>query len=131
MLVKYRADAGGVTSYLQFFMPVILSDMIKNTPTRYFLFSRVNPKDDDYDLLIERCIRLGIYAGFRTISPQGVERLVGFLIFKDGRVLPSALVREFPNFLVIPMGSHGWPDESKGFTYFGGHPFDDLKHLLF
>jgi hypothetical protein len=101
-------------------------------PTRYFMFSRVNPRDDDYDLLLAECGRLNVYVGFRTVISFGVTRLVGFLMFTEGRVSHDVLARALPNFLVVPMVSTDPPiDESKGFTYFGGHPFHDIKRLLF
>lgn len=95
------------------------------------MFSRINPRDDEYDLLIGFCIRLDAFCGFRTVEINGVSRLVGFLIFKNSRVSPVVVIRALPNFLIIPMGSDPCPDESKGFTYFGQHPFVDLKRILF
>jgi hypothetical protein len=53
-------------------------------------------------------------------------------MFTEGRVSHDVLARALPNFLVVPMVSTDPPiDESKGFTYFGGHPFHDIKRLLF
>ena len=108
-----------------------------NKFTRYFLFTRVDPKEEDYTLLLEVCKRIDAHLGYRTILGTSVDRLVGFIVLRGPRTFVADLCRLFPNFNLTPMsdivelGSFDFDNLPKGTVLVGDHPFKSIRSVLF
>lgn len=99
----------------------------KNRFTRYFNFTRTNPKPHDYELLKGVCKNINAACFMDTIVDSGgVTRLQGYMVLWGPRTHKEDLARIFPNFLITPM-------EQGEFVRLppGHHPFDCIKKKLF
>jgi len=95
--------------------------------SRYFVFTRVNPRPKEYASLLETCQKFDICLSYRTKRDvkRGRSVLTGFLVLRGPRTYADVLGRLFPNFLVAPLsGRH-----ENGFdwmrAYGGDHLIDD------
>lgn len=116
--------------------------MFKDKRSRYFVFTRVNPRASDYDLLVMTSEAINaslVYKTFRTLT---TVRLVGFLILRGPTTVSQDIGRLLPNFLVTWLGEqfddgYHWLNAHHptidGEIHFNqrGHPFGDLKKKLF
>lgn len=105
--------------------------------TRYFLFTRVRPRDGDYSLLIDTCGKINAFLGYRTVfDSAGVKRLLGFFVLKGPRAFVQNLCRLFPNFNLTPMASENplaffdYIDFDGLVIFFGEHPYRDVRKCL-
>lgn len=95
--------------------------------TRYFEFSRVNPKEVDYALLHYVCRKIDAYYGIKLEKKGKRVHLHGFIMLRGRPTFQGDLCQLFPNFhLTYMKGEIG-----KGFETFGKHPYDDIKRVLF
>lgn len=116
--------------------------------TRYFVFTRVNPRESDYDLLRGTCERIDATLAYKTVRDASKVRLMGFLILRGPRTFSDDIGRLLPNFLVTALTSDiddvwHWLEVSPkscgdvffidGEVFFNGcsHPFYDIKRMLF
>ena len=109
--------------------------------TRYFVFTRVNPRTSDYDHLLETCSRIDAWVVYKTVYDGFKIRMLGFLVLRGPRTVSNDIALLLPNFLVNEMPGHfndgwDWLDavSSKGDeVFFNGktHPFTDIKKKLF
>jgi len=117
--------------------PFITMTEVKLRPlkfTRYFLFTRVNPKPGDFETLFETCKRIDAYMGCKRFNVDGRERLVGFIVLRGNRAFLRSICREFPNFNITEMPGHGWEGVFNEDSYdiiVNKHPFIELKRKLF
>ena len=125
----------------------------KEKLTRYFTFSRVNPRLQDYHWLIETCLNIDaflVYKTYRDINrfAQVRTRLVGFMVLRGRKTVVSDLGRLFPNFFLT--GFHKdtedifdvirswhdnealWISDADDTTFFvNEHPFEGVRRKLF
>ena len=72
--------------------------------TRYFVFSRVNPVSQDYELLRGVCERINASLGYKTVRDGVRIRLVGFISLRGPPTIADDIGRLLPNFLVTKLG---------------------------
>ena len=110
--------------------------------TRYFVFTRVDPRTSDYDYLLETCSRIDAWVVYKTMRTGFRTRMLGFLILRGPRTVSDDIALLLPNFLVneLPVHFHDgwdWIDSVSGGggeeIFFNGkaHPFIDIKKQLF
>ena len=98
--------------------------------TRYFLFSRLNPSQRDYELLKEVCNGIDAYLGYQT-SFLGCQRLEGFIVLRGPRTRASNLSGFFPNFYIWA-APHGFLFEDLNHdVVFKEHPYKCIRKDLF
>jgi hypothetical protein len=109
-----------------------------NKYTRYFLFTRVNPKESDYALLVATCERIDAFLGYQVLhDSEGVVRLSGFVVLRGPRTFVGDLCLLFPNFNFTPMsdvyelGGVNFDSFPDGTFLLGEHPFVKLRRSLF
>lgn len=114
---------------LSLFIIFMMELLKKQTRTRYFVFSRVNPRYDDYELLVETCDRIDACLGYKTVRDGWKVRLIGFLILRGPSTIEDDLGRLFPNFLLTPLGHefHGACDWLASQRMDDGHWFIDAE----
>lgn len=108
--------------------------MLGKKITRYFLFSKINPKDDDYRLIIDVCKRINACLGFRTTTCDGKTRLKGFIVLRGSRTSAGSLRHLFPNFLLTAVPSEfdfNMNEIQADVQVRGTHPFETLRRDLF
>lgn len=104
---------------------------------RYFIFTRVNPKEIDYDRLDLVAGRINAFIGYRTLTATGSDSrkmMKGFVVLKGERTTVKKIIRFFPNFLLTAIPSTFEMDFSDlpGDTVFlGHHPLDCIRRRLF
>lgn len=102
--------------------------------TRYFSFVRVNPRDEDFELLVKVADSIRAYIGYGVsrVVKNGRTRVImkGFIVLHGSPTSPSRLVSWFPNFLLRSSrrSSFRFPGSV---TVIGQHPFDEIRKDLF
>lgn len=73
-----------------------------DTATRYYLFSRVNPKPRDFQDLIDKCNEIDADLGYKTVKIGDRFRLEGFMVLRGARRVNDidSLMRMFPNYMI-------------------------------
>jgi hypothetical protein len=71
--------------------------------TRYFSFTRVNPKAGDYDALVKTCNRVDAYLSYKTVRCGERTRLFGIIVLRGPPTIADDIGRLFPNFNLTPM----------------------------
>lgn len=104
--------------------------------TRYFLFWRVNPSPNDYELLKTSCKTIDAYFGYKTEHGSNKTILKGFFILRGVKACASgkSLYSYFPNFLITSVGTHfnfNFEDMQPDITLNGYHPFNSIRKNLF
>lgn len=116
--------------------------------TRYFVFTRVDPRDLDYERLRGVCEMIDAHLAYKTVRDASRIRLIGCLVLRGPRTVADDIGCLLPNFLVTAMTSDvddiwHWFEVSSSKTdgsffidgeiFFNNHshPFDDLKRVLF
>lgn len=103
-------------------------------PTRYFLFSRVNPRKKDYGLMITACKKIDAYFGYRTVSDGVKVLLKGFIVLRGRKTNVGRIVCYFPNFILKEVPRHfdfDLDDLPDDVVVGGHHPFGFLRRDLF
>lgn len=115
---------------------IIISKMPSHHPhwTRYFLFSRVNPRATEIDMLLRQCDKHDVFLGYRfddTVKNKVVMK--GFMIMQE-RGDEEGVHTLFPNFLIKEMPKsfqfdyHAVTDD---FVVEGCHPYTEVTKDLF
>jgi hypothetical protein len=103
--------------------------------TRYFTFSRCNPRDKDYDVLIGSCDVINAFLGFKDeLDEDGfVVKLKGMFILHGPKAYADQLITFFPNFLLVAMepDMHDSFNSHNDFTFIGEHPYARIRKRLF
>jgi hypothetical protein len=113
-----------------------------NGRTRYYTFTRVNPKCSDFELLVSTCERIDAHLGYLTIPDDGKIRLVGFIVLRGPETVIGDIEQLFPNFNLTPMEGTSFDgvvsDAQKKAELIGAvlvthncHPFEGIKRALF
>lgn len=106
--------------------------------TRYFTFTRVNPKASDYDLLVGTCSKVDAYLSYKTVRDGGKVRLFGIIVLRGPSTIADDIGQLFPNFNLTPMVGE-FDDNFERLMSSGGgevihhneHPFFGLRRALF
>lgn len=114
-------------------------DIVPDKPaklTRYYTFTRVNPKSSDYDLLVRTCHRINAYLGYRTLRDADKVRLIGFIVLRGPKTIVDDIEQLFPNFHLMSMvGCFGdnYSDLGDDDTIITAneHPFVSVRKSLF
>lgn len=99
--------------------------------SRFFSFTRVNPKGKEYPMLVRTCERIDACVAYVTIKDGGDRRLTGFLVLRGPRTYADKLMPLFPNFLIKAVKSANYFDVPAGYVWRGDLPFQDIKRRLF
>ena len=115
--------------------------------TRYFVFTRVNPRDHDYDLLIDMCQKHDFMLAYKTVRDGWKIRLHGMLVMRGPPTVADDIMNLLPNFMVTPLSEEftdgiDWVcsiQSGEGHFFIDGeilfngkeHPFVDVKRSLF
>ena len=105
----------------------------RNKNTRYYKFSRVNPKASDYTLLISRCRAINAYLSYVVVCDGNRVQVDGFVI-PPHRTVIGNIERMFPNFLVSHIEDFSILEkamESAGAVVINEHRFKSVKRILF
>lgn len=103
--------------------------------TRYFIFTRLRPKSEDYIHIIEESKRINAHIIYitDTTDPE-CKVLKGLIILCGPTTHQNIICRNFPNFFLFPLPTNFeldfWnlpPDVFK----VGQHPFDSVRKRLF
>lgn len=110
--------------------------MIKNhlVITRYFIFTKINPTDDDFNRLYAAANEVDAFLGYsyNRIGKSNKHSLVGFLILRKSPTNAGRLISHLPNFILKPAKSKDFAKCCKGYIVLhGNHPLNDIKKLLF
>lgn len=113
----------------------------KSGYSRYFLFTRVNPRLSDYECLINGCKSIHAFYGWKETSTYNDDGSVassllrGFLILENDPATCFSLSHTFPNFLIVTAPKYMDFDLASLPTDVnvgpGSHPFASLKRRLF
>lgn len=107
---------------------------IMATTTRYFLFTRLRPKLQDYMHLVNESRRIQAFVVYKTdTSDPTCKVLKGLFILHGTPTKDWVLANNFPNFIITSMPNQCELDlwNLKGVTTIGKHPFEDVKRRLF
>lgn len=100
--------------------------------TRYFIFTRKNPRPIDFERLVDNAEKLDIYMGYHVTRERNEVLLTGFLVMRGRKSKVSILSRSFPNFLIRPIpGRFDINFHNTDGVYMNKHPFDGLQKRLF
>ncbi len=114
--------------------------------TRYFTFTRVNPRSQDYAILLDTCERIDASLGYKTVRDGQKIRLLGFITLRGPATIADDILRLLPNFNVTSLNRRfgsgfDWLAEARSgsrffvdgpmFHNYKGHPFQQLKTQLF
>lgn len=110
--------------------------MIRTRRTRYFVFSKVNPTDKDFRLLINNCSAIKAhYYGYLTHYDGTSKRktlLEGFFVLSKNPTYPTFLYSWFPNFLIRQMPACMMlEDINPSVVVVGSHPYISCRNDLF
>ena len=120
---------------------------VKQRRTRYFIFSRVNPRHDDYEHLVDTCEKIEACLAYKTVRDGWRVVLTGFFILRGPSTIQDDIRRLFPNFLLTNLSLQyqeslewlvgakleGLPFFQDGEIFSNGkeHPFQSVKKNLF
>ena len=105
--------------------------------TRYFLFTRTNPRVSDYELVVRVANKIDAHLGYATVYNGGTRVLKGFIVLRGPRTFVGTLCKHFPNFLLFAVDAmetyfdfnlDSVPD---GVTMVNEHPFQEVRKTLF
>jgi hypothetical protein len=107
--------------------------------TRYFSFTRVNPKISDYDALVKTCNRVDAYLSYTTVRCGEKTRLFGIIVLRGPPTIADDIGRLFPNFNLTPMTGEFDANFERLMGVTSGddviqhneHPFFSLRRALF
>lgn len=101
--------------------------------TRYYEFTRINPKAFDYMLLINRCKEINAYLGYFVEYHGGKVYMKGFVVPPHRSVI-SDIQRMFPNFNFTHIEDFSVTEkevqDASGALFFNCHRFSSVKRLL-
>lgn len=113
--------------------PPPLPSWRRNKNTRYYRFTRVNPKSVDYTLLISRCRSINAYLSY-VVTYDGNRVQVNGFIIPPHRTVIGNIQRMFPNFLFSHIDDFSILEremEGVGATFINEHRFKSIKRVLF
>lgn len=106
--------------------------------TRYFTFTRVNPKVGDYERLVRTCKEIDAFLSYKTVRDGKVVRLFGIIVLRGPSTISDDIGRLFPNFNLTSMGGEFDSNFGRFMESAGGdvvqhneHPFFALRRALF
>lgn len=102
--------------------------------TRYFLFTRLKPKKEDYIHLVEESKRIDAHILYKTdTSDPQCKVLKGLIILCGPPTFPDVLHNNFPNFTITTIPSKFELDfwNIQGVFKVGEHPYEEVKKTLF
>lgn len=106
---------------------------VKPRRTRYYEFSRVNPSESDFELLIGTCRRIDAYMGYTIFTEGGRLRLHGFVVLPH-RDEVFNISRLFPNFMFKYIRCFMAKEEElradSNAIFLNRHPFLTLRRKL-
>lgn len=108
--------------------------------SRYFVFSRINPRPSDIILLSRAFQRISVdHYGYQfdrsDRGPIKKRRIIlkGFFVLSKQVTLARNIEGIFPNFLIVPMPSSidlDFDRPMQSMTIVGKHPYSALKKIL-
>lgn len=103
--------------------------------TRYFLFTKLRPKGDDYKHLMKEAEKIKAFILYRTdYSDENCAVLKGLIILGGPPTQNSVLARNFRNFLIsmVPINFElDFWNLDQDVKEIGRHPYEDIKRNLF
>jgi hypothetical protein len=111
--------------------------MRRGHPTRYFVFTRVNPTDNDVEVLSKGCasVKADFYGyTIRNVNAGTKTIMKGFLVLSRDSTFENRLAPWFPNFLLTAMPASmdaNFDDLPPEIIVHGKHPYHECKRNLF
>ena len=128
----------GAFSWCYIYISGLINTAMRSKPkrTRYFLFHRVNPKPEDYTMLVEVSETINAFITYVTECQKNRRILKGFIILRGQTtcVTGQTLHLYFPNFMLQSVSKHfhfNFEDIPQTAVSIGDHPYQDLKKTLF
>lgn len=103
--------------------------------TRYFLFTKLRPKKEDYFKLVDESKKINAHVIYKTdTSDPDCKVLKGLIVLCGPVTHCNVLCNNFPNFILTTLPTNFeldfWKLPSDVFKI-GQHPYEDIKKNLF